>query len=92
MFGRKLNASEALNAGLVSRVFAKDEFEESCKKALFSASKLPNGALKDMKASLRDQLKTHLKTLNREESYKLKSRWTSSEFSEAVNTFRSRRK
>lgn len=89
--GRILSAEEALNVGLVSRLYAPDELFENALEAAQSLADMAPNALKQSKKLIRanrDKIAEHMKVEGRVFSAQL----ASSEFMEAATAFMQKRK
>ncbi len=93
MFGRPLDCTEALNAGLVSEVVSGDlkTFHDAVQKKAVSVASLPPGAVLGMKALMRDWERSHLHAVNDKETSLLQERWVSEEFMMATIAFLTRK-
>lgn len=92
LFDRKLNAQEAQQRGLVTRVIQDDIFEQEKDKICQQILSLPKGSLLTSKALIQRWNIEKLKQVNEEELNTLKQRWLTDEFTEAIMSFMNTRK
>jgi len=92
LFDRKLNAQEAQQRGLVTRVIQENSFEQEKEKICREILSLPKGSLLTSKALIQRWNNERLKEVNEEELNTLKQRWLTEEFSEAIMSFMNARK
>lgn len=90
--GRKLTATEALDRGLVTRVFPTDSFSDDVKDVVTNLAKLPPKSLMKSKQLLRSFDNDILEKANKDECDLLEERWTSDECMQAILAFMKRRK
>ena len=89
--GRKLNAVEACNYGLVTEVFPQAEFEKEVNKRMKYLAKLPPKSLALSKQLCRSAEKEKLHDVNDKECELLAQRWLSEECAQAVMEFMARK-
>ncbi len=92
LFDRKLNAQEAQQRGLVTRVIEESIFEQEKEKICREILSLPKGSLLTSKALIQRWNNERLKEVNEEELNTLKQRWLTEEFAEAIMSFMNTRK
>ena len=97
LFGRVLNAQEAANFGLVSRVVPKDKFDQVCGSFIQNVAALPTGSMQASKRLIRGasgqamSRDTLLKVCH-EEAETLMKCWQSEECAAAIANFLSKSK
>lgn len=79
LFNKKLNATEAAEAGLVTTVFKHQDLESEVWPMVREFAKLSKNALLHSKTLVRETDKELLKSVNRRESETLEARWTDEE-------------
>ncbi|THD25250.1 Enoyl-CoA delta isomerase 2 mitochondrial [Fasciola hepatica] len=87
LFNRKLTAQEALEWGLVNRMFPANEFSSSCDRLLQEMAQLPSETLRFSKEIMRARDRDVLHAVNERECERLAERWTSQECMQAVSQF-----
>ncbi|XP_041455036.1 enoyl-CoA delta isomerase 2-like isoform X1 [Lytechinus variegatus] len=92
LFGKKLNAQEAFDRGLVTEVIPAAQFRETVDSKVKEYAQLPRNALRLAKNLIRETEKEHLHKVNRAECDLLIERWTSDECAQALMNFFSKSK
>lgn len=87
LFDRQLNAHEAQQRGLVTRVIDQKIFNEEKDKIIEHVLSLPRGSLLSSKSLLQKTVQANLFDVNQRELDYLKLRWTDEEFIEVVSKF-----
>jgi len=87
LFNKKLTSQEALDCGLVTRLFNHDNFEEEVSKQVKEMASLPVNSLIYSKALMRDHEKELLHKVNVAECDRLVERWPSEDCVNAVMKF-----
>jgi len=90
MFGRKLSAEEAMQQGLIARVYPHDSLDQAWEQ-VYHWAKLPPGAMASAKALIRAPIIKQLHTANETECKVLTERLQTDEALEAIITFLSRK-
>ena len=87
LFDRKLNAYEAQQRGLVTRVIDQNIFEEEKEKLIENILSLPKGSLLSSKSLLQKWNYQTLFNVNQQELNYLRKRWTDEEFIQVISNF-----
>lgn len=87
LFNRKMSAQEALDCGLVTRLFPHESFSSQVDTALKQMASLPVNSLVYSKALMRDPEKDLLHKVNKAECDRLVERWPSEDCVNAVMKF-----
>lgn len=90
MFGRKLSAEEAVQQGLIARVYPHDSLDQAWEQ-VYQWAKLPPGAMASAKALIRAPIIKQLHKANETECKVLTERLQTDEALEAIITFLSRK-
>lgn len=92
LFDRKIDAYEAQQKGLVTRVFTHEQFEKEKQIICSLILSLPKQSLLSSKKLIQKWNIDTLKYVNEYELNHLKQRWTSEEFAQAMFNFLNQRK
>jgi len=87
LYGRKINAQQALQWGLVTEVFPDAQFQTEVKKRIEEYAQLPKNALKKSKELIRSVDKEVMHKVNKEECDLLEKLWVSPECAQAIMEF-----
>ena len=91
LFDRKLNADQAEQRGLVTRVIDGERFEVETETICQSIVALPHRSLLVNKSLMGQWSKSHLRQVNDREVATLKEQWIGEDFGQAIQDFLSRR-
>ena len=92
LFDKTIDAFEAQQKGLVTRVFDQQQFQEEKQKICSKILSLPKESLLSSKHLIQKWNIDTLKYVNEYELNNLKQRWTSEEFAQALLSFFNQRK
>ena len=87
LLGKKLNAKEAKEFGLISDIWNKNEFNDNLRNVCFKLSNYPNNGLQKCKKLIRGRIYDTLKKTMNDEIELLEERWQSKECKMAIFKF-----